>query len=74
MNKQRERRQLELFGVEQQLKPLPTPMWIQSTAVWTAKLLLMTAFAAVAMNIAAGVIDREIMMQRQQKTLMEKLK
>ena len=70
MNKQSERKQLELL----QYRPLPAPVWTQFAAAWTFKLLLMIVFFAVVMNVAAGVIDREIMMQKQQKTLMEKLK
>lgn len=70
----KERRQLELLGVEPEARKLPVPMWIQSAAVGATKLLLMATFAAVAMNIAASVVNREIIMQKQQEALRQTLK
>lgn len=49
-------------------KPLPTPMWMQETAAWAVKLLLLVCFSIVALNIAAAVVDREQQLQHQQAT------
>lgn len=68
MKQQHERKQLELLGLEQQ-EQLPTPMWMESLGGVVMRLLLLTCFSFVALNIAATVIDREIQMQQQQKVL-----
>jgi hypothetical protein len=71
MNKQQERRQLELLGLEQQ-EQLPTPMRLRTMGGDVAKLLLLIAFSIIALNIASVVIDRELHLQQQQKAGMVK--
>ena len=66
----KQRRQLELCGIEPEKRQLPTPMWMQFFSVGLFRAALLLILTVVAVNVADWTVHREQQLQQQQKTML----
>jgi len=70
----KQRRQLELCGIEPEQRQLPTPIWMQAFSSAIVKAVAVLALLILGANIAEWTVRREHELQQQQKTILRSIK